>query len=380
MKINPFYYGEVVTGENFTNRVDEIERLRTELCGGHNVFLISPRRYGKTSLIVNTLEQIKKRGLFVFYMDLYKVASFRELVEAYAKGIVRSSRTKVEKISDFVKDLFPKIRPKIILGEDGMPSIEVDIKLKDGELVDSLAELLNVPQKIAERRKTNFVVVFDEFQEIVNLDGEKLEKLMRASFQHHHNVAYLFAGSKRHLLYNMVSDPNRAFYKLGDIMNLHKIPPNEMMKFVKDKFSEGPINISEEVIDFVLELSENVPYNIQYLCHHLWNRCLQVKEVKKVDIDAVMTNIINEQTANYISVWDGLSMHQRLFLKAIIKSPEASIFSKEFVSENELGTPGSVQKSISLLTKKNIIDTEDKHIRFNDVFFKEWIKNRMVIS
>ena len=380
MKINPFYYGEVVTGENFTNRVDEIERLRTELCGGHNVFLISPRRYGKTSLIVNTLEQIKKRGLFVFYMDLYKVASFRELVEAYAKGIVRSSRTKVEKISDFVKDLFPKIRPKIILGEDGMPSIEVDIKLKDGELVDSLAELLNVPQKIAERRKTNFVVVFDEFQEIVNLDGEKLEKLMRASFQHHHNVAYLFAGSKRHLLYNMVSDPNRAFYKLGDIMNLPKIPPNEMMKFVKDKFSEGPINISEEVIDFVLELSENVPYNIQYLCHHLWNRCLQVKEVKKVDIDAVMANIINEQTANYISVWDGLSMHQRLFLKAIIKSPEASIFSKEFVSENELGTPGSVQKSISLLTKKNIIDTEDKHIRFNDVFFKEWIKNRMVIS
>ena len=144
MKINPFYYGEVVTGENFTNRVDEIERLRTELCGGHNVFLISPRRYGKTSLIINTLEQIKNRGLFVFYMDLYKVASFRELVEAYAKGIVRSSRTKVEKISDFVKELFPRIRPKIILGDDGMPSIEVDIKLKDKDLMDSLSEILDL--------------------------------------------------------------------------------------------------------------------------------------------------------------------------------------------------------------------------------------------
>ncbi len=380
MKLNPFYYGEVVTGENFTNRVDEIERLMTELCGGHNIFLISPRRYGKTSLIINTLEQIKNRGLFVFYMDLYKVASFRELVEAYAKGIVRSSRTKVEKISDFVKDLFPNIRPKIILGDDGMPSIEVDIKLKDKDLMDSLSEILDVPQKIAERRKTNFVIVFDEFQEIVNLDGERLEKLMRAGFQHHHNVAYLFAGSKRHLLYNMVSDPNRAFYKLGDIMNLHKIPPNEMMKFAKSKFSKGSINISKEVFDSVLEITENVPYNIQYLCHHLWNRCLQVKDVKKVDIDAVMTSIINEQSANYISIWDGLSMHQRLFLKAIIKSPEGSIFSKEFVSENELGTPGSIQKSISLLTKKNIIDTEDKDIRFNDVFFKEWIKKRMVLS
>jgi hypothetical protein len=313
-------------------------------------------------------------------MDLYKVASVRELVEAYAKGIVRSSRTKVEKISDFVKDLFPKIRPKIILGDDGMPSIEVDIKLKERELMDSLAEILDVPQKIAERRKNNYVVVFDEFQEIINLDGERLEKLMRATFQHHHNVAYLFAGSKRHLLYSMVSDPNRAFYKLGDIMNLHKIPPNEMMKFVKKQFFKGPISISEEVIDSVLEISENVPYNIQYLCHQLWNRCLQIKDVKKVDIDAVMTDIINEQSANYISVWDGLSMHQRLFLKAIIRSPERSIFSKEYVSENELGTPGSIQKSISLLTKKNIIDTEDKDIRFNDVFFKEWIKKRMIFS
>jgi AAA+ ATPase superfamily predicted ATPase len=380
MKVNPFYYGEVVTGENFTDRIDEIERLTTELCGGHNVFLISPRRFGKTSLIINTLEQIKKRGLFVFYMDLYRVASIRELLEACAKGIVQTSRTKVEKISDFVKDLFPKIRPKIILGDDGIPSIEVDIALKDRELMDSLSEILDAPQKIAEKRKTNFVIVFDEFQEIVNLDGARLEKLMRASFQHHHNVAYLFAGSKRHLLLDMVSDPNRAFYKLGDIMNLHKIPPDEMMKFVKKKFSEGPINIGDEVIDSVLETSENVPYNIQYLCHHLWNRCLQIKDVKKADIDAVMTNIINEQSANYISIWDGLSMHQRLFLKAIIKSPERSIFSKEFVSENELGTPGSIQKSISLLTKKNVIEMEDKDIRFNDVFFKEWIKNRMIFS
>jgi AAA+ ATPase superfamily predicted ATPase len=186
MKINPFYYGEVVTGENFTNRVDEIERLTNELCGGHNVFLISPRRYGKTSLIINTLEQIRNKGLFVFYMDLYKVASIRELLEAYAKGIVRSCRPKVEKISDFIKDLFPKIRPKIILGDDGLPSIEVDIKLKEKDLMDSLAEILDVPQKIADKRKNNFVVVFDEFQEIVNLDGERLEKLMRASFQHHH--------------------------------------------------------------------------------------------------------------------------------------------------------------------------------------------------
>ena len=378
MKRNPFFFGEVVTGENFTDRVDEIKRLTEELRGGHNIFLISPRRYGKTSLIINVLECLNKEGLFTFYMDLYKVASLRELLEAYAKGVARSCTTRVERFSDFIKEILPKLRPKIIIGSDGVPSIEVDIHLKDRELLDSLEEVFDVPEKIAKKRKRNFVVVFDEFQEILNLDGERIEKMMRACFQHHHNVAYLFAGSKRHLIYSMVSEPNRAFYKLGDIMNLQKIEPAEMMMFLKKQFSKGPIELTENILDYVLEISENVPYNVQYLCHHLWNWCLEAKNIEKEDVMKVLDNIIAEQSVNYIALWDGLSLHQRLFLKAITKFQNKPIFSKDFIVENDLGTPGSIQKSITLLKKKNIIDVDAKEIRFNDVFFKEWIKKKMV--
>ena len=74
----------------------------------------------------------------------------------------------------------------------------------------------------------------------------------------------------------------------------------------------------------------------------------------------------------------GLTLHQRLFLKAISKSQNKLIFSKDFIRENNLGTPGSIQKSITLLKKKNIIDVDGKDIRFNDVFFKEWIKKKML--
>jgi len=378
MKRNPFFFGEVVTGDNFTDRVDEIKRLTEELRGGHNIFLISPRRYGKTSLIINVLEHLNREGLFTFYIDLYKVASLRELLEAYAKGVARSCTTRVERFSEFIKDIFPRLRPKIIIGSDGVPSIEVDIQLKDRELFDSLEEVFNVPEKIAKKQKRNFVVVFDEFQEILNLDGERIEKMMRACFQHHHRVAYLFAGSKRHLIYSMVSDPNRAFYKLGDIMNLQKIKPAEMAVFLKKQFFRGHIKITDSIIDYVLKISESVPYNVQYLCHHLWNWCLESKKIEKQDVMKVVDNIIAEQSANYIALWDGLSLHQRLFLKAISKSQAKPIFSKDFILENDLGTPGSIQKSITLLKKKNIIDADGKEIRFNDVFFNEWIKQKML--
>jgi len=378
MKRNPFFFGEVVTGENFTDRVNEIKRLTAELREGHNIFLISPRRYGKTSLVINVLEYLNKEGLFTLYIDLYKVASLRELLEAYAKGVARSCTTPVERFSEFIKDIFPRLRPKIIIGSDGAPSIEVDVQSKDKELLDSLEEVFDVPEKVAKKRKRNFIVVFDEFQEILNLDGERIEKMMRACFQHHHRVAYLFAGSKRHVIYSMVSDPNRAFYKLGDIMNLQKIETAEMMVFLKKQFSKGPIKVKENTLDYILEVSENVPYNVQYLCHHLWNWCLEAKKIEKEDIIKVVDNIIDEQSANYIALWDGLSLHQRLFLKAISKFQNKPIFSKDFIVENDLSTPGSIQKSIILLKKKNIIDADGKEIRFNDVFFKEWIRKKMV--
>lgn len=378
MNRNPFFFGEVVTGENFTDRVKEIERLTADLRGGHNIFLISPRRYGKTSLIINVLEHLKKENLLTFYIDLYKVASLRELLEAYAKGVADSCTTRVERFSEFIKDIFPRLRPKMIIGTDGAPSIEVDIQLKDRELFDSLEEVFDIPEKIAKKQKRNFVVVFDEFQEILNLDGERIEKMMRACFQHHHNVAYLFAGSKRHLIHNMVSDPNRAFYKLGDIMNLQKINPADMGAFLKKHFFKGHIEIADSIIVYILQISDNVPYNVQYLCHHLWNWCLEAKRVEKQDVIKVIDNIIAEQFVNYIALWDGLSLRQRLFLKAISKSQGKPIFSKDFISENELGTSGSVQKSITLLKKKNIIDVDGKKIVFNDIFFKKWIKKKML--
>ncbi|GAG41510.1 unnamed protein product, partial [marine sediment metagenome] len=62
----------------------------------------------------------------------------------------------------------------------------------------------------------------------------------------------------------------------------------------------------------------------------------------------------------------------------ISKFQNKQMFSKDFITENDLSTPGSIQKSITLLKKKNIIDVDGKEIRFNDVFFREWIKKKMI--
>ena len=59
---NPFIYGKIARGEYFANREREIAELTADILAGQNVILFSPRRYGKTSLIMEVLDECGRRG------------------------------------------------------------------------------------------------------------------------------------------------------------------------------------------------------------------------------------------------------------------------------------------------------------------------------
>ncbi|GFP43568.1 hypothetical protein HKBW3C_02698 [Candidatus Hakubella thermalkaliphila] len=375
---NPFKYGEVVVGEDFADRQKELAELVRDLRDGQRIFLISPRRYGKTSLIMNALMKLKEEGLCTIYLDLYRALSLRQFLEQYASQIAQAAESKLEKAVKVVREILPGIRPNISIAPDGTPSISIDYVVQDQELWKLQEEVYNTPEKLAARKGRQFVVVFDEFQEIANLDGEKIEKAMRASFQHHKRVAYLFAGSKRHLIYDMISDQNRAFYKMGKVMALPKIPREEFSQFLQDRFKRDNFTLENGVMEDILEVTEEYPYNTQFLCHEIWNFCLEEKVVKREAVDTVLNKILERESPIFLALWEGLSVHQRQVLQAIATGGGEKVFSKDFLLQYHLGALSSVQTSIRLLRRKDLLDKEGNIFYITDVFFKEWVKRKMV--
>ena len=376
---NPFIYGEVVTGKDFADREVEMENIIRDLKDGQNIFLISPRRYGKTSLIMNALEKLQREGFYTAYIDIFKVSSFKDLLEQYTEAISRAAETKIGRFTGLIRDFFPNIHPKVVITSDGRPSIEIDYEVKEKRVGKLFDEVYEAPQRIATKRKRNFIVVFDEFQEIANFNGEMIEKGMRACFQHHDRVGYLFSGSRRHIIYDMISNKQRAFYNMGKIMPLSKIPTEEFRAFLEDKFSETGFSLEEGVLDKILDVTENYPYNVQFLCHELWNNCLDRKKVSVEDITPTMNKILDGQSAVYVTIWNTLPLHQKRMLIAITSSGGENVFSRDFIRDNDLGAVSSVQTSINLLMKKEIIDKKDNNIYYiTDVFFKKWIEKEMI--
>ena len=371
---NPFIYGEVVTGSDFADRKDEITSLLQDLKDGEKIFLISPRRYGKTSLIVNTLEKLKKEGLYTIYIDLYKATSLHKLLELYAREIAMKVETKVERAIRLIKETLPLLRPKITIGTDGIPSIGIDYISERADVLKSFDELFELPQEIALKKKKDFVIVFDEFQEIRGFDGETLEKSLRSCIQHQRNVAYLFAGSKTHMIEDMVFNKDRAFYKMGKVMNLDKIPRAEFEEFLADKFKSTGFSLDKGTLDKILDKVKNYPYNAQFLCHELWDRHRDRKEINIKDVETCLKKIVSEQTPYYITLWDNLTINQRDVLSAVVNIRDKRIFSQDFASASGIKPYSTLQTSVSLLIKKGILAKSNDTYEITDVFFKEWIR------
>ncbi|MBN2097818.1 MAG: AAA family ATPase [Candidatus Omnitrophica bacterium] len=376
---NPFVFGDVVKGEYFTNREDELKELTSDLSSGQNILLFSPRRYGKTSLIMKILDNLKKEGIIPIYVDLFRITSAHTFIKIYTAAITKATATRLDEAVQFLKTNFPSVVPKVVIKASEPTEFEFDFEAAKKDIDKVLDDLYELPQKIAAKRRKQLVVVFDEFQEITTLNLP-IERSLRAKIQHHDKVAYCFMGSKRHLLDELFLDKNKPLYRIAKSVPLDKIKPEKLKIFIRSRFKSIDMAIGENLIDELLRLTACHPYYTQQLCHEIFNVCFSKKEANIItlkDIKIAKDKCISAQSYAYSTIWDGLAGKQKDLLLALTLNPEANIYSQEFLSEHELGAPATVQTAVKALEKKGLLDRANGSYSISDVFFEEWIKRKI---
>ncbi|MFH1996735.1 MAG: ATP-binding protein [Candidatus Omnitrophota bacterium] len=376
---NPFIFGDVVKGEYFTNREEEIKELTLDLLSGQNILLFSPRRYGKTSLILKVLDNLKKEDVIPVYVDLFRITSVHTFVKIYTAAITKASATKLEEAVQFLKTNFPTIVPKVVVKTSEPTEFEFDFEAAKKDMDKVLDDLYDLPQKIATKRKRQVAIVFDEFQEIAELKMP-IERSLRAKIQHHDKVAYCFMGSKRHLLDELFLDKNKPLYRIAKSAPLGKIPAEKFKTFIHSRFKSVDMGIEKGLIEQILKLTACHPYYTQQICHEIFNICFSKKELPTItpkDIEQSLDKCISAQSYAYSTIWDGLAGKQKDLILALALNPEASIYSQEFLTEHELGAPATVQTAVKALEKKGLLDRQNGSYSISDIFFVEWIKKKI---
>ncbi|MBF0433162.1 MAG: AAA family ATPase [Fibrobacteria bacterium] len=344
------------------------------LSRGQNLILFSPRRYGKTSLIKKTLEQLGKQNIEVFYFDLYKIATIDRFYSYYANAVMPRIKSPVAKMLGQLKAFIPSLNPKIEFSDPDVPNVKLNLELSNITNPQTCHELLSLIENYAKKKKKKACVVFDEFQEIVNMEeGDLLEKEMRSAFQHHTHVTYAFLGSKHHLMNELFKDKNRPFYNFGSHFELNPIENQEWNLFFKKMFKKGGYKITDELSESIVSYTRGHPHYTQMLASELWALYEEDNQLSTDCITQILASVLQKEQYAYEQIWDMLNARQRVVLEAVARENVAEVYSKDFIQKYHLGTPATIQRAVQKMIKMDILTKKRDKFIIVDPIFSYWL-------
>lgn len=349
MTENPFVFGKVVKGKHFCNRENEMKQIRNFLKSNQHIVIISPRRYGKTSLVINALE---RNGIRYLYLDCSFVEDEKDLVSL----IVNEYAKKIDNIA--ILEKFLK-RFDFSFTITVNPASVTITQVKN----DTLASTIRETGK-------NYVLVFDEFQDIYGKDPNLVKKV-RSTVQFMEK-SIIVLGSKRHLLTLLFLKPRGIFYNFGYALNLEKISPEKFEGFVSDWFKINRIAITPKEIRKVLGISGCHPFFTQYLCHFLFERA----KTGDANAENTLKTIIDMNTVFYDETYRNLTATQQKAL-LVLSADTKEVYAAETLKKFGLKSSQALQKALKSLERKELVDKNGAYFVV-DIFFKHWLYQRVL--
>jgi uncharacterized protein len=378
---NPFVYGEVVPLASFVDREDELDRLVRNLADGQKVFLISPRRYGKSSLIRQALSVLTRQKMATMELTVSSFSSYVAFLEGYARALVALD-TKVDRARSWLSELFTAIRPEVRYDVKPSGGGQISLAFPTVRTARDVArvaeEVFALPARIAERQHRRLVVALDEFQAIGSFNGGSIEPALRAAVQHQRQVGYVFAGSEPTLMEEMIS-PKRPFYKAGPVMRLQKIPPEVFADFIEGRFRRTGIKPEPGLGAAVVDLAGNLPYDVQRLAHETWDDLAAARRRTAGfdDLHATLHRLLAEQNMLFEGVWQRLTLAQRAALRAVVLEQGRELLGSDTRTRHRLGGASSVQASLNALQRLDLVSRDDDgRYTVVDSLLREWVARK----
>jgi uncharacterized protein len=372
---NPFRYGGIVTGEYFADRTEEIKELQREIENTSRVFMVSPRRLGKTCLLHNLMGCLDPSRHVPAYIDLNAFPDLRSFASSVTSLTTKALESNTEKVLKLFSAL-KRLRPKLKLGPEGEVSASLEVAADEKEVLAALIEGLAHADALAAKKNKTLAIIIDEFSDIEKYNGGTVEKAMRSEIQKHQHTSYIFSGSEPSVMLSMVRDKKRAFYKMGRIMVLEPIKQKIYEDFITGWFEKGGYTISPENVRRLLHLGGNVTYNVQRLCHTAWETAIESKIIDATLIKRLPLLIVKQDEPHYETIWQIVSPAQRSLLIALTQEPDAQPFSKEFQFRHQIGPSSSIKASLVSLIKKGVLikTVQGGKYQFVDLFMPYWIE------
>jgi len=367
----PFVFGKTVSGEAFTDREADTAKLVSNFQFGVNTFIVSPRRWGKTSLVKKAKALAENESLKIVYLDVQQCRSEEEFCERFASAVLTQTANKMDEWLDNAKTFLSRFSFGVNTSPD--PTSEMSIKIQLASKERPSEDLLQLPERIAKRKKIRVVVCIDEFQQIGNFaDTVKFQTKLRSVWQHHELTSYCLFGSRKHMMEALFDDESKPFFKFGDIIYLQRIPKEYWVKYIAEKFGLFGKSITKRQAAWIVERVDGNSSYVQQLSWYVFQRT-DSKVTEKILAEALQ-ELIDQNRDLFETKTENLTAYQMNFLKAVADGVGSGFSTSKVLQDYRLGSSSNVAIIKKALMEKDLIVMENGAIKLTDPVLGLWLK------
>jgi len=361
--------GKPVTGDELIGREKEIKEILFTLKSGQSVVLIAPRRFGKTSIMMEVLDRLTKENYYTGGIDIFTIPDLGQLAYEITGQVLKN-----RKLDEAL------IKLKHNLGEI-LTNIKFRKEIEDAEFILSFGKPQKDPweqlrssvryiESFATKYKKKICFAFDEFGDIEKLDGVEIIKLFRGIIQSQKQSVYIFSGSYESVMNKLFVTSKSPFYRMAKIIEPGFIEIRELIKFVETKLHDLDIYFDPVYIKQGVEFTRGHPYYIRLFIQEYYFQYLQ--DNKPSDPETIFKNMMLSENNYLEKLWDEISNKKetRFVILKIIET------GKPYTGIESNGI--NISRAINELLGKGIIFSAKAGYVLSDPLLERFIKERVL--
>ena len=371
-----FVFGVSVSDYNFIGRKEEIRRLKMNFEEGINTILISPRRWGKTSLVKKVCEVVDRKKVIPVFVDIFKCKTEYEFYNALAEAVLKQTASKAELWMDNARDFIARLSPKVSFSPE--PNSEFALSLGISPKTHAPEEILSLAEEIAQKKQKRIEVCIDEFQQIGEMaDSVSIQKRLRSVWQHQRLTSYCLFGSKKHTVMNVFQKRNMPLYQFGDFKFLDKIPTETWVEYIVQHFKDRQRTISTEQAAKICQLVDNYSSYVQQLSWLVFSLIDEGQVGTDEHLKQGVKDLLNSQEQLFMQQIEPLTAYQMNFLRCILSGHHDDFGETAVREEFQLGSVSNITRLKTALVDKDIVEMSGKRYYITDPVFALWFRSRM---
>ena len=352
---NPFKFGTIVENEYFTDRVKEVAYICQFIQSANHLILISPRRFGKSSVVAKAVKQSGRDSITVNLQQVTSVADFsatllREFFKIHPLERVRHLITHFR--------IIPTVATNALTGS-------MEVSFQPGVDASMLLEDVMTLLEKAYSDEHRLVVVLDEFQEIIDLDS-RLDKKLRAIMQNQKHINYILLGSQESMMTDIFEKKKSPFYHFGELMKLGKLPRDEFYNYLSERLRDCCKGDSDLYANRILDYTGCHPYYSQQLAANVWQVRMLQPEKEDAFAEAV-NNIVTTHGLDYERLWQNINRTNKWIMQRIARN--------DVLQTGEYRT-STIYSALKRLQREGYVIYSNRY-EIEDPFFRDWIINGM---